>query len=267
MIKGIWKLLCSVKLTAWILVSGIALLLVGSIYVPSSSMGFNTLNHMRMQDWFREWGLQNLGKTWWFLALTAVLFLLGINTGCCVADRLLFHWKRRRMTGMRIFLYRITPSLIHACFGIMLLGHFASVCIGYRSSPMEFVSRQGEAAQFKLPGGIQMGIGEPECSFYPEPFAGEIRQCGIRLKFTGSEGGSVERNVALGRPLFWNGFQIHMSRVPNKTDPKPFSTPVFQLLIKRDPGLRLILFCFPILILLVLYFYIEEKRLRSSVKA
>ena len=74
----------------------------------------------------------------------------------------------------------------------------------------------------------------------------------------------MDKEISLGNPLFWNGFQIHMSRVPDKTDPKPFSTPAFQLLTKRDPGLRLILFCFPILILLMLYFYIEEKRLRSS---
>ena len=108
-----------------------------------------------------------------------------------------------------------------------------------------------------------MKVGEPECSFYTGPFAGEIRQCSISLNFS-SGGLSVDKEISLGNPLFWNGFQIHMSRVPDKTDPKPFSTPAFQLLTKRDPGLRLILFCFPILILLMLYFYIEEKRLRSS---
>ena len=128
---------------------------------------------------------------------------------------------------------------------------------------MEFVGRPGETAHYALPGGIQMTVGEPECSFYAGPFAGEIRRCSISLEFSDGRR-SVDKEISLGSPLFWNGFQIHMSRVPDKTDPKLFSTPSFQLLIKRDPGLRLILFCFPILILLMLYYYIEEKRLRSS---
>ena len=263
MIKRIWKFLSGVKLTIWIILAAIALLLIGSVYVPSNRMGFNSLNHMLMQDWSQEWGFQNLDRSWWFFMLAAVLLFLGINTGCCVLDRLLFHWNRRRMTGTRIFLFRITPSLIHACFGIILLGHFASVCTGYRSKHMEFVSRPGETAHYTLPGNIQMTVGKPECTFYPEPFAGKIRRCRINLSFT-ADGRTEGKEVEGAHPLFWNGFQIHMSQIPGKTDPKPFTAPEFQLLVKRDPGLRLILIFFPILILLTLYFYIEERLTRVN---
>jgi hypothetical protein len=50
-----------------------------------------------------------------------------------------------------------------------------------------------------------------------------------------------------------------MSQVFAKDQQAPFSTPAFQLLIKRDPGLQPIMICFPILILLTLLFYIEER--------
>jgi hypothetical protein len=265
MMRHIWNFLSSVKLTIWIICLAIALLLTGSIYVPSNAMGFNTLNHMTIPDWCRQWGLQNLDKSWWFFALAAVLLLLGVNAGCCIVDRLQFHWCRRSVTGMRVFIFKATPSLIHACFGVMLLGHFASVCIGYRSRPMEFLSPEEGTAHYSLPGDIRMAVGKPECSFYSGPFAGTIRHCGISLIFEGS-GRSVEKEVELGKPLFWNGFQIHMSQAGGQRNPEPFSTPAFQLLVKRDPGLPLIILCFPVLILLTLYYYIEERRIRFRFK-
>jgi hypothetical protein len=260
MIGKIWNFLSSVKLTVWILLFAIALLLTGSIYVSSNRMGFNTLNHMTIPDWCREWGLQNLGKSWWFFVLATVLLLLGVNTGCCFVDRLRFHWARRPVTGTRVFFFRITPSLIHACFGIMLLGHFASMSIGYRNRPMEFLSPEEGAAHYSLPDGILMTVRKPECSFYSGLLAGAIRRCRIGLRFEiGSR--SVEKEVGLGRPLFWNGFQIHISQVSGQGNTEPFSIPAFQLLVKRDPGLPLIILCFPALILLTLYFYIEDRRM------
>jgi hypothetical protein len=221
-------------------------------------MGFNPLNHSLMQDWFRNWGFQNLDKTWWFLALIGILFLLGINTACCFLDRVAFHWNRRRLTGTRTFLFRITPTIIHASFGIMLVGHFASMAVGFRSRDMDFVSRPGKTSLYTLPGDVEMMVGEPTCEFYSGPFAGRIRQCRISLHFT-AIGESVRKEVAIARPLFWNGFQIHMSQVMSKDQPVPFSTPDFQLLVKRDHGLQLIMICFPILIFLTFFFYIKEK--------
>ena len=46
MLRHIWNALSSVKLTIWIICLAIALLLTGSIYVPSNAMGFDALNHM-----------------------------------------------------------------------------------------------------------------------------------------------------------------------------------------------------------------------------
>jgi hypothetical protein len=127
---------------------------------------------------------------------------------------------------------------------------------------MEFVSRPGETGHYTLPGNVGMMVGEPECEFYSRPFAGRIRQCRIALRFT-DHGESVTKEVALAKPLIWNGYQIHISQVFANDQFKPFSIPDFQLLIKRDPGLRLILICFPILILLTLFFYIGEKAINK----
>lgn len=258
MAKRIWKFISGIKATLWLTAAAITLLLTGSFYIKAYKMGFNPLNQLLVQDWFRAWGFQNLDKTWWFLALIGILFLFGINTACCVLDRLAFHWNRRRMTGTKMFLVKVTPTIIHAYFGIMLAGHFASVGFGYRSRDMDFVSRPGETSRYTLPGNVKMTVGEPECEFYPGPFAGRIRQCRIGLRFT-ADGRSVDEEIAIARPLFWNGFQIHMSQVFEKDQQAPFSTPVFQLLIKRDPGLQLIMICFPILILLTLLFYIADS--------
>lgn len=261
--KRIWKFISGVQATVWLILTAIVLLLTGSFYVKTNKIGFNLFDHSLMQDWFREWGLPNLDKTWWFLALSGVLFLLGVNTTCCVLDRLVFHWSRRRLTGTKVFLVKVTPTIIHMCFAFMLVGHFASVGIGYRSRDMEFVSRTGKTVRYALPGDVKMIVGPPECKFYPGPFAGNIRQCRIALRFT-VDGESVTKEVAMARPLLWNGYQIHMSQIMAKDRSAPFTTPDFQLLIKRDPGLRLIMICFPILILLTLFFYIGEKAVEKQ---
>ena len=62
----------------------------------------------------------------------------------------------------------------------------------------------------------------------------------------------------------WNGYQVHMSQV-FRGQSTPFRTPVFQLLVKRDPGLRIIMICFPVLIFLTLFYYIGEKAVGNSI--
>ena len=251
----IWKFLAGVNLTLWLLWASIALFVTGGLYVKSSKAVFDPLNRMLLEDWLREWGTGNLDKTWWLLLLALVLLLLGVNTACCILDRLAYHWNRRRSTGMRTFLVRVTPTLIHACFGIILAGHFASMCVGYRSGSMEFVSRPGETARYALPGNVSMSVGEPRCEFFQGPFAGSIRQCRAEIVF----GAGERRQVEIARPLLWNGYQIHLAQVSSGGRAAPFATPEFELLIKRDPGLGLIMACFFILILLTLYYYAEEK--------
>ncbi|MBN1568986.1 MAG: cytochrome c biogenesis protein ResB [Acidobacteria bacterium] len=263
MMKKIWKFISGVQVTIWLTLAAIALLLIGSFYVKANKAGFNSLNHSLMQDWFREWGFQNLDKSWWFAALIGILFLLGVNTACCVLDRLAFHWNRRRLTGMKAFWVKVTPTIIHASFAFMLAGHFTSMGVGFRSRDMEFISRPGETGHYTLPEEVAMAVGEPECEFYSGPFAGRMRQCRISLQFT-INGERVTEKVALAESLFWNGYQIHMSQIFANDQSEPYSTPDFQLLIKRDPGLRLIMICFPILILLTLFFYIGEKAINKN---
>ncbi len=258
MMQRIWQFLSGVKTTLWLVVAAIVLILTGSFYVKTYKMGFNSLNHVLFQDWFREWGSGNPDKIWWLLSLIVVLFLLGVNTACCVLDRLFFHWRKRQLTGTRIFLVKIAPTLIHACFGVMLAGHLASITVGYRSRNMEFLCRPGETANYALPEGAGMEVGPPVCEFYTGPFAGSIRKCRAELLLT-ANGERIVKPIAIAEPVHWNGFQIHLSQAPARNPLEPFSTPSFQLIIKRDPGLRLIMICFPILILLTLFYYVAEK--------
>jgi hypothetical protein len=256
--RKVWKVMSGVRTTSWLIVAAIVLLLTGSLYVKANTPGFDLLNNSLMQDWFRGRGSRNAEKTWWFFTLIGVLFLLGLNTMCCVLDRLAFHWSRRGLMGTRLFLFKVTPTIIHACFAFMLAGHFASMGIGYRSRDMDFVSRPGKTVQYTLPKDVKMTVGPPECEFYSGPFRGKMRQCRIELRFS-VDGATVLKDVAIARPLLWNGYQIHMSQIMGKERSAPFTTPDFQLLIKRDPGLRIIMICFPILIFLTLFFYIGEK--------
>ncbi|MDI9613690.1 MAG: hypothetical protein QM330_11695 [Acidobacteriota bacterium] len=259
----IWKFLAGVNLTLWLLWAAIALMLVGGLGVKANKAVFDPLNRMLLQDWLREWGAGNLDKTWWLLLLALVLFLLGINTACCILDRLAYHWNRRNSTGTRTFLVRVTPTLIHACFGIILAGHFASMCVGFRSRSMEFVSRPGETTHYTLPGGLEMAVGEPQCEFFPGPFAGSIRQCRADIVF----GTGERRQIEIGRPLHSNGFQIYMMQAGSPGKTAPYVTPQFELLVKSDPGLGLIMACFFILILLTLFYYGAGKSHRMTTGA
>ena len=128
---------------------------------------------------------------------------------------------------------------------------------------MDFVSRPGKTVQYTLPENVGMRVGPPECEFYSGPFEGSMRQCRIALDFT-DRGQTITKEVAMARPLLWNGYQIHMSQVLSKEPTAQFSTPAFQLLVKRDPGLQLIMICFPVLIILTLFFYIGEKAITKQ---
>jgi hypothetical protein len=244
--KGLVKALASIRLTTWLLTASVAVLLLGSFYVQADRKLFTPLNNGLLPDWFRETVAKAPGEVWWFPLLVITLTLLGINNAACILDRLSLHWRLRAATGNRVFFHRIIPSLVHACFGFILLGHLLSVAAGYR-----LVAPVAAGQTTSLPGGAEMQFADTRCEFYAAPFAGQLRDCVVPVKL--SVGGEVDDGeLAVGRPLYWHGFQAHLSTVGSA---QPGHTPALQVIVKRDPGSRVIISCFPIMILLLLIYY------------
>ena len=244
--RGLVRTFASIRLTTWLLSASVALLLIGFFYVQADRKLFAPLNNGLLPDWLREVMTKAPGEVWWFPLLMLALTLLGINNAACILDRAAVHWRLRAATGNRIFFRRIIPSLVHACFGIILLGHLLSASVGYR-----LVTPVAAGQTIALPGGAQMLSADTQCEFYPAPFAGQLQSCVVPVKL--NFGGEIEDGqLALGQPLFWHGFQMHLSTAGRA---EPGSPPELQVVVKRDPGARFIIGCFPVMILLLVVYY------------
>jgi hypothetical protein len=129
--KRLWNIFVDVRVTFWFLLSTSFLLMVGSFYVKHYPHIYGPLNTLLFQDWYRLYGVNHPIKLWWLFILIAVLIALGMNTAVCTLTRLKSLWSSRKQMGVKKFSFKITPSVIHICFLVMLSGHFISMVTGY----------------------------------------------------------------------------------------------------------------------------------------
>ena len=246
MLKKIWHVCGNVKVTFWLLMFIVFNLAAGSFYVKFYPHIFRPMNDFLFQDWVRLYGRNYPDKIWWLWMLLGLIFALGINTGVCTVDRIITLWSNRKKMGSKIFFLRITPSVTHICFLLMLSGHFLSLITGFNKAlPLK------PEVNILLPLQTNIEVLHQNCDYYlsPEPLKGFLRQCTVSLKL--QKGGEMAlKQVSFLHPFFWQGFSFHLGM-----DKKSMNHPEIRLIIKRDPGVRLILPGFTILVLLMLWYF------------
>jgi hypothetical protein len=243
MVRSIWRLLASINLTIWLLL-GIALnLTVGSRYAKTLPLVYGQLNSLRFQEW-----LINAGPdvSWWIWSLFLLLFLFGVNTFACTADRLFNLLKNRKEYSFGSFAVVVAPSVMHLCFLAIIGGHAVSqFTADIRQLPVT------KGAVLSLPSSA-ITVKDSRCSFRSEPpLAGQASACRIVVSLSSSSG-AVTREIGVLHPIFWEGYTLHLTMAGR---PSPGETPAMKLVVKKDPGLSLILMGNALLCLLMLCYF------------
>jgi hypothetical protein len=247
MMKSIWRFCGNIRLTFWFLLLTSFTLAVGSYYIKYYPQVFRPLNSVLFQEWYKIYGQGYPYYIWWVWVLPGLLVALGINTVVCTSDRLYSLWSKRKQMDFKVFFLKVTPSLIHVCFLVMLSGHLIGMISGFNLS-MDVVP----GGKTSLPIQTNIRVLDQNCDYYnsPELLKGFVKQCSVSLELEAQEEKTFKQ-IRFLDPLFWRGYSFHLL-----TDKKT-NTPKIKLIIKNDPGRKLILSGFVFLVSLMLWYFTQ----------
>lgn len=253
MLNKLWNFCGSMQVNFWLLLLVSLNLVVGACYTAIYSTLFSPLSHLTIQDWIGTGAQGHIDKIWWLFLLLCLLALLGFNTVVCVIKELSELWSREKKIGWRPFSVKICPALIHLCFIFILFGHSLSLVTGFRQT-MDIVP----GIKGMLPAQAEFEVTGQACERYQTPAAlkGLIKNCSILLKIT-SSGRTETKQISVLSPAYWNGISFYLT--PSKPAGGSDSTPALSLIVKKDPGIKIILWGFTAMILLMLWYYAHEK--------
>ncbi len=250
MIKSIWAFFGSLRLTLWVLILVSLNMAIGSYYARFYGDIFKPLNDYLLQDWFLQYGRNHPDKIWWLVTLLFLLFLLGLNTAVCTLNRIVQLWPKRTETAIKQFLIKLAPSGIHLCFLVIITGHLLEMVTGINLS---FVAQ--EKAVLALPENCHLKVLAAGCEKYDSPgLESFAKQCSVSLDLIKNDKSKKQR-IEILKPLFWEGFSIHLLMIRGDGD-----SPGLKLYVKRDPGLKFILTGFVVMILVLLWYYSQGPR-------
>jgi hypothetical protein len=241
--KSMWRFLSSVNLTVWLLLAIAVNLAIGSRYAKSLPAVYGRLNYLRFQEWLTGNGLD---ASWWVWSLFLLLFLFGVNTAVCTADRMVELLKIRRNYSLGDFAVMLAPSVMHLCFLVIISGHAVSqFSADIRQMPVSSGAKLSLAS-------AEVTVLDSRRSYHTEAaLAGQLREFGVTLSLS-SPSGAVTRNVSVLHPLSWEEYTLTLTMAGK---PAANEAPTMKLIVKRDPGLPLILVGNALLCLLMLWYF------------
>lgn len=178
--------------------------------------------------------------------LLGLLTALGINIFACTTDRIYSLYSLRKEMSFKEFFFKITPSLIHMCFLIILSGHLLSLVTGFNRDVA--ITTEAKNTCLAQP---NIHVINRECDFYdsPEVLKGYLKQCTVYLELQKAEEMTIKQ-ISFLKPVLWESLSFHL------TMDKKAKTPALKISIKRDPGLKFILSGFTILSLLMPWYFL-----------
>lgn len=257
MIKKIWNCCGDIRITFWLLTLICLSLAAGALYARAYPEIFKPLNHSPFQDWMRERGLANLSRIWWLLTLLIALSLFGLNTFACTYDRFVVLWRKRKQMRKAQFFLKLSPSLIHICFLVMLFGHFVSLFWGISRI---FPVKPGENIALRR---SNLEILNQDCQYYesPDPLKGELKQCFLTVRFSNGNETSLKR-IGFLQPCFLEGLSLHL--LLNKKATKYPENPELKLIVRQEPGMKFIIAGFTFLLLLLIWYFPQLKKIEKE---
>lgn len=273
--KRLLDIIGDLRIAFWLLLLVAAIMWIGSLYAVSDYTLFNSMNGVRVQDWFAARGMAAIGSSWWIVALFAAFALLGINTAACTLRRVIALWPRRGELPAKRFAVLLSPSIIHLLFIGMLSGHFLSfTALTQERAPVV------EGATVDIAGTGEFTIGAVRHRFFDEKslLADRIAQSTVEITYSKN---GVERTVPVEflRSVSVNGALLQLDMEKKKKSGKPIvqnpadencnkannyhyaqlleeTRPQLFIVATRDPGLFVLLPGFALVILVMgWYFY------------
>lgn len=244
MASALWRFLGSVNLTIWLLLAITLNLIIGSQYAMQLPKVYGRLNDLRFQEWLP---LHGTAESWWVWSLFCLLFLFGVNTAVCTADRLFYLARKRRDYRFGTFTVIAAPSAMHVCFLLIIGSHALSQ---FGAEIRQVPATAGMAVS--LPGNRSVNLEAVSCDFRTDTgLRGHVKSCSALLVLT-SPSETARQTVGVLQPVLWNGCSIHL--VPaGRTAPR--QTPSLELVVKRDPGLLPIIIGNAALCILMLWYF------------
>ena len=246
MLKRAWKLAASVQATFWLLALATLFFVIGTAYFRFEKRVLPQLNFHLVQDWVQRIGLAHLELSWWFFALLFLLLLLGVNTVACSIDRLLRLLPQYNRMAKLEFAVSLTPTLVHLVFILVLGGHLLS---SFAGSVETVTCIPGQAVT--LPGGRSLQVLGVRFATHERPasIAGKLKGMSADLRFK-APGFDGEFTAAVLSPAFRAGYSFHLDSLD-----KYARTRELRLIIRRDPGIRLIIPGLIVIIVLMAWYF------------
>lgn len=256
MMKKIWNFCGDIKVNFWLIFAVSLNLAIGAYFIKFNQKFFEPLNHFQVQNWFIQYGQNHPDQSWWVILLFVLAFFLGVNTFVCAAKRMAQLWPQRKQSGFRAFTVKISPSLIHLCFVMILAGHFLSlVAVDEQNIPVQLNQK------IILSEGNSVEVISRQIERYTTPaaFEGAIRQCSVMLKFQSPQESEIKELRVLS-PVYWQGLSIHLDVFTKNKSQQSTAPPELKLVIKKDPGVAPVIMCFTILCLLMFWYFPQRKK-------
>lgn len=246
MLKRAWKIAAAVQTTFWLLGLATLFFVIGSIYFRFEKQFLPQLNFLLVQDWMKDIGWQHPGLSWWFFILLFLLLLLGINTVACSIDRLLRLLPLRKKTAKLEFAVTLTPTLVHLVFILVLCGHLLS---SFAGSVEKVSCASGQTIE--LPGQRTLQVLAVRYHTFARPASleGKLKEMSADLHFR-APGFDGKFTAAILSPAYRAGYSFHLDSVD-----KYARTRELLLIIRRDPGIRLIIPGLLTIILLMAWYF------------
>lgn len=223
------RFFCSIDLSIMLLLGLALTLLIGGIETKLHPAIYSQLNFRKFQEWLPAHGFE---ASWWVWLLFFLLTLFAVNTAACTTERLLELAKHHHKLAFSAFVLQISPSVMHLCFLAVIGGHAISQ---FTAESLEIPARSSAAIQLKS-GALKLV--DCDCSYHEEAGLADLaKSCTAKLSFI-TEKGATTHSVSLLRPIFLDGYSVHLVMAGKS---ELGTAPKLKLVLRKDPGLGLIL--------------------------
>jgi len=225
---------------------------IGSFYARLYPEIIRRLDYTRFQEWISP-GMLFAG--WWVLLLLGLLFILGANTFACTTDRLSFLIRQRYWRRAGALFLAMSPSFMHIFFIIVMVGHgLTQFALEVNKVPVQ------PGVSIGLTAG-SLTVENQFCTNWKEPGLDRlVKRCSATLELRTS-GQSIMREVSIMHPVFWGDYMIHLGLSGKSREGAP---PRLNLLIKKDPGLKPLLWGGAFFCMLMTWYYIKSFKSRRG---
>ena len=240
--KVVWDKLGSIHLTVVLCLLLTVDLSLGFLCLNRRSPLFEPLNELGLTAWSSTYGIHNLQTTAWFFLLLVLLALLCMNTFVCTTDRVVVLIRSRKHFGLRRFLFKLGPHVMHYAVIVTLSGYLCSYLFAQTSGHRTLTP----GTTITLPGGdATLTLDRFDARYY-EGNRLEVykdRVIDPRVWLTLDNGKTKVRSLLnFNKPVRFSGYGIFLkSYSPQKKKGGMDRRVRITMTIRKDPGVYLYL--------------------------